>query len=141
MRIREIMSEPVVTAPPDMTAAEARAAMKRSGIRHLAVTTGRRIEGVVCAHDLRLADPGSTIADVMSAPAATLPPDADVPEVARLLRRHDVGSVLVVEDGRLKGIVTTSDLLSLLGKGAIHIQPMAAKWTMPRRGPRHPARP
>ena len=141
MHIGEIMSAPVITAPPEMPVAKAREAMQKARIRHLAVASGRHIEGVVCAHDLRSADPGSTVADVMSAPAVTLPPTADVHETAKLLRRRNVGSVLVVDGGRLKGIVTTSDLLALLGKGAVHIQATAAKWTMAKRGPRHPARP
>jgi len=142
MRLSEIMSGPVVTILPTAAAAEARKAMKQARIRHLVVMgRARQILGVVCAHDLRGTEPGSTVGDAMSAPAVTLPPGADVQEAAKLMRRRDIGSVAVVEGGRLAGIVTTSDLLGLLGKGALHVQPTPKKWTLPKRGPTHrPAR-
>jgi CBS domain-containing protein len=138
MRLREIMSRPAATILPTASATEARAAMERAGIRHLVVLgRARRIVGVVCAHDLRAAQPDSVVADLMAAPAVTLPAHADVQEAARLLRRHDVGSIPVIDGGRLVGMVTTSDLLGLLGKGALRVQPTPTKWTLPKRGPTH----
>lgn len=138
MRLNEIMSGPVVATVPSATAAQAKAAMQGARVRHLVVLgPGRQIVGVVCAHDLHGAAPGSTVEDLMSAPTATLPATADVREAARLLRRRNVGSLPVVEGGRLAGIVTTSDVLALLGKGALRVQATPAKWTLPRRGPTH----
>ena len=138
MRLSEIMSAPVTTIAPTASAQEARAAMQRERVRHL-VVLGRAhaIAGVVCAHDLRAAEPDSTVADLMSAPAITLPADAHVQEAAKVLRRHDVGSIAVTSGGRLAGIVTTSDLLALLGRGTLHVQPTPTQWTLPRRGPTH----
>ena len=138
MRLSEIMSSPVETILAGAAAVEARTAMHRAGIRHLVVLgRARQVVGVVCAHDLRGAEPDSTVEDLMSRPAATLPPSADAKEAAKLLRRGDIGSVAVVHHARLVGIVTTSDLLALLGKGALRVQPTPTKWTLPKRGPTH----
>lgn len=41
-------------------------------------------------------------------------PDAPIPEVARRIREHGVHRLLVVEDGRLAGILSTFDLMTLL---------------------------
>jgi len=51
------------------------------------------------------------VAEVMTAPAVTVPPDMKVADVARTLLDHAVRAVPVVEDGRLLGIITEMDLL------------------------------
>ncbi|MGZ6123695.1 MAG: CBS domain-containing protein [Myxococcales bacterium] len=142
MRIDQIMSVPVETILPGASLSEAKAAMQRAGIRHL-VVLGRshRVAGVLSACDLRGVDRGSTVEDLMSAPAITLPAGADLKDAAKLLRRRSIGCLPLLERGRVVGIVTTSDLLALLGKGALRIQPRTRKWTMPKRGPTHRPQP
>jgi CBS domain-containing protein len=48
--------------------------------------------------------------EVMSRPLATCAPEANVTDVAAIMRDHDIGDVLIVEDGKLRGIVTDRDL-------------------------------
>ena len=48
--------------------------------------------------------------DLIARPPVTCAPDTRVGEVARLLTREGVGSVIVVVDGELRGIVTDRDL-------------------------------
>ncbi|MGW4435123.1 CBS domain-containing protein [Streptomyces sp. NPDC004596] len=50
------------------------------------------------------------VSEVMTAPPVCVTPDATLVEVARLMAESAVGSVLVVEDGGLQGIVTDRDL-------------------------------
>jgi CBS domain-containing protein len=57
--------------------------------------------------------PGGTASDVMSAPAVTVGPDASVQAAARVMYRRNVGRLVVVDDGRVRGIVTRSDLLKV----------------------------
>lgn len=56
--------------------------------------------------------------EVMTHALATCAPDASVAHVAGIMRDRDIGSVLVVEDGKLRGIVTDRDLAlqALTGK-------------------------
>jgi CBS domain-containing protein len=56
--------------------------------------------------------------EVMTHALATCAPEADVAHVAAIMRDRDVGNVLVVEDGKLCGIVTDRDLAlqALTGK-------------------------
>lgn len=53
---------------------------------------------------------GHTVADVMTRELVTLPPTADVVSAAGVLRRAEVHRVLVVDRGKLLGIVTTTDI-------------------------------
>jgi CBS domain-containing protein len=48
--------------------------------------------------------------EVMTRPLATCAPDASVADVAAIMRDRDIGDVLIVEDGKLRGIVTDRDL-------------------------------
>ncbi|MGV9904792.1 CBS domain-containing protein [Streptomyces sp. NPDC003388] len=50
------------------------------------------------------------VSEVMTAPPVCVTPDATLAEVARLMAESAVGSVLVVVDGVLHGIVTDRDL-------------------------------
>lgn len=50
------------------------------------------------------------ISEAMSAPAVVLPPGASLAEAARQMEEYGIGSVLVVDDGALHGIVTDRDL-------------------------------
>ena len=44
-------------------------------------------------------------------------PEATVRQAANRLRGRGVGCLAVMDDGRLRGIVTTQDLLELIGRG------------------------
>lgn len=50
------------------------------------------------------------ISEVMTNELAMVPPDTTVADVAAIMRDRDIGDVLVVEDGKLRGIVTDRDL-------------------------------
>ena len=54
---------------------------------------------------------GKRVADAMTADPRSVELDTRVAEVARILRDEDVGSLPVVRDGRVTGIVTDRDLV------------------------------
>jgi CBS domain-containing protein len=63
-----------------------------------------------------------TVADIMDPDPVTVGPDDDVETVVRLLRRHELPGVPVVnEGGRCIGIVTEADLVIADEEGDLHI--------------------
>lgn len=52
---------------------------------------------------------------IMTSPPLTVPADARIEEVARLMQLHQVNRVPVVDDGRLIGVVTRGDVLGAVG--------------------------
>jgi acyl dehydratase/CBS domain-containing protein len=58
-----------------------------------------------------------TVRDIMAETVRTTTPDATARDVARRLREHDVGSLVVCDGSRAVGIVTESDLVRLAGEG------------------------
>ena len=130
MRVRDLMSATVMTVGVAQTCYDALTAMCRGKVRHLPVVNeGGRVVGIVTDRDLRhrLFAAGvyerigrvpiatllreAPVQQVMSSPVLSLPPDATVAEAAELMRAAGVGSLPVVEEGRLRGIVTEIDVL------------------------------
>jgi len=137
MRLKEIMSSPVEVIGPKATAADARTRMTRAGIHHLVIATGRDIVGIVSERDLDGVAPETSVDQVMSSPVVTAPAGMTVGDAAKILRGHAIGCLPVTERGRPIGMVTIVDLLTLLGKGAIHVHPQTGRFVLWRRGPAH----
>jgi CBS domain-containing protein len=55
-----------------------------------------------------------TVADVMTAEVFSVPPDAGIREIAAQMSKHGVHRVLVQEDGRFLGILSTMEILQAL---------------------------
>jgi CBS domain-containing protein len=63
-----------------------------------------------------------TVGDIMDADPVTAAPEDDVEAVVRLLRRHELPGVPVVNPaGRPVGIVTEADLILTDGDGDLHL--------------------
>lgn len=52
-----------------------------------------------------------TVSDVMSGTATVVAPTATLTEAARLMRDHDVGDVIVTQDGTVRGVLTDRDIV------------------------------
>jgi len=136
MRVREIMTTGVETSPEAAPARDALERMRSLRIRHLVVTRGREIRGIVSDRDLLAADDG-TVGERMTEDAVVLSPDSTVREAANLLRGRRIGSLPVVDGtGAVVGIVTTTDLLDLIGRGVEKPAPRGKRRDLARRGPR-----
>lgn len=119
LRVRDIMVTELVTVGPDQTAWGAWQLMRDRRFRHLPVVTGGRLAGVLSDRDLRplLLAPGlaeARVAEIMSDEVTTVSPDAPVEDAASLLVVKKIGCLPVVDNGRLVGIVTETDLLAVL---------------------------
>lgn len=120
MEIGEIMERRVVTIGPKETASAAWTRMRRRDIRHLVVKDGTSIVGVLSERDLggrtgRDLRKGRTVRDLMTPSVVTAPPDTRLPRAADLMRSRLIGSLPVVEDDELVGIVTATDVFDALG--------------------------
>lgn len=117
------MRSPAEHVPPDTSLSDAYALMRERGIRHLPIVNEGRLVGVVTDRDLRLATSSlqstpfqatASVMQVMSSPVVTAAALDPVEEGARLMRRQKIGCLPVLDDDRLVGIVTGTDLLDAL---------------------------
>ena len=140
MRVKEIMSKGVKTVTSTSSAESAWEIMKGAGIHHLVVKDGTRIAGVLSSEDAG-GSRGSRVreqlrvGDLMTPRVVTITPDTPIKRAASVMRGKSIGSLVVVDSGRAVGIVTTSDLLELLGRGAIKPTPVGKRAALNFRAP------
>lgn len=112
MLAEEGMTRTVVTVSVDSSIAEARQAMAAHGIRHLPVVDGSQLVGIVSDRDLLGAkDAAAKVEQVMTRDPIAVSPESAVDECAYLMRQHRIDAVPIVEENRLIGILTSSDIL------------------------------
>jgi CBS-domain-containing membrane protein len=136
MRIAELMSTPALTVWPWRPIPEAGRLLLRQNVTALCVVDDDgRLIGVVSRSDLlrhRLTrdprahlrptpmdrtEPPTTVADVMTRDVVALPPTADEADAAQLMLERGIRSIPVVDDGRLLGIVSVTDMLRAAVRG------------------------
>ena len=139
MRVAEIMSPHVRTIGPADSAGVAWERMRLHRIHHLVVARDGRIQGIVTDRDLGGSHgyevrEGRSVRDLMTPSVVTISSNSTVREAANLMRGHHAGSLPVVDNGALVGIVTVWDFLDLIGRGTVRPVPRAARWTLSDRG-------
>ena len=129
-RVSEVMSRHVVTISGDTSCHEAVRALAQNRIRHLPVVDhDGRLCGIVTDRDLRHhlfapevfrsigTEPVERLLSqvpvraVMSSPVTSVEAGAGLDEAAGVMREAGLGSLPVVEQGRIVGIVTETDVL------------------------------
>lgn len=129
MLVRHFMTSDLVTLSPDQTCHNALAELKRRMIRRAPVVENGRLVGFVSERDLLRVLPGtcgqaSTVAgedgmalpvrNVMVTEVVTLGPNDHLAKAASLMLKRRIGGVPVVHEGKLKGIITESDVFKAL---------------------------
>lgn len=127
MLVRQRMTSSPFTTTPSASVTEAQETMRSQGVRHLPVVDGQRVVGVISENDIDAALPSKattlsaqeatylvsrlTVEKVMSHPVLTISPDALLEEAAVVMRDRKIEMLPVVQDDRLMGVITESDIL------------------------------
>lgn len=125
MYVRDIMTTNVVTIPSSTSVVDARRIMAAHKIQRLPVVDGGRLVGIVTIRGLERLSPAkaenitiwglsyllerTTVEEIMKRHVITVPPDMLIEEAVSVAQSNKVGSLVVMEDGRLVGIATTND--------------------------------
>jgi tRNA nucleotidyltransferase (CCA-adding enzyme) len=117
-RVASIMSRgPVRSLRPDQTVDEALHYARMVGHEGFPVMEGDRVLGVVTRRELDRAAhhnlAGAPLRQLLAGPPPLVSPADGIQTVQRLMVEHDLGQVPVIEEGRVVGIVTRTDLLKL----------------------------
>lgn len=148
MRIGDVMKKPVYTIPADEWLNIAATRMRDKRIHHMVVTRDGKVVGMVSSRDVGPrgrpvnSRERATVSDAMTSPVVTVGPQTTLRQAANLMRGRSIGCLPVTEDDRLVGIVTVSDLLTLIGTGAERPVTRGERWTLRHRGqqPKRPGR-
>jgi len=127
------MSKPAIVAKITDSLGQIRRVMAERRINQMPVVEDGRLVGIVTDRDIRDAYPTSlvidrskeidsfaetyTVEEVMSHDVMIVYPSTPLGNAVRLLRRYRIGSLPVVKDGRLVGIITRSKILDFVLSG------------------------
>jgi acetoin utilization protein AcuB len=114
MQIVNLMTSEPVTIGQHDTLSHAKVIMDEGHFRRLPVVDDGRLVGIVTERDLReyAGYLGTTrVNAAMRTALVTVTPYNTVEDAARLMLKHKIGGLPIVADGKLVGILTTSDVL------------------------------
>lgn len=131
MLVEKRMSRPVLTIPATLPVQEALAQMRKDKVRRYPVVDKRgKMVGIVTQNDLLNASPSEatslsvwevnyllskiTVERVMKTDVITVCPDCTIEEAAKIMADNHIGGLPVVDDGKLVGIITETDLFKVL---------------------------
>ena len=113
---KDIMSSPVKTISADTSIRDAERIMARYGHTGLPVVDIEgKLKGIISRRDVDKArQHGYThlpVKGFMSSRIVTIPPDTTFQDIQKIIIEHDIGRLPVVEDDKLVGIVSRTDIL------------------------------
>jgi CBS domain-containing protein/gamma-glutamylcysteine synthetase len=122
-RVEQFMTTDLFTVGPDEAIELVAHLMQWKRIRHVPVEDNEhRLIGMISQRSLirliaeRFQDLGTrpiAAREVMTVDPVTVGPDSSIQEAMAMMRRHRVGSLPVVKEGRLVGIITEYDFLGI----------------------------
>ena len=141
MRVRDVMSTKVLTIDLREPLECARAEMDLRRVHHLVVVDAGRVVGVITPELVAWGEAQgiARVEDVMFRHVVSGTPNLTIRQAANLMRGRMAGALPIFENERLVGIVTISDLLELLGRGAERPVRTSKRWTLRDRDNKQPA--
>jgi len=118
VNIRDIMSKPVKSVTPGMSLTEIINLMYQT--KHLGFPVMDRgyLIGIITLTDLSrvpsIDRDAMQVQDAMTREVITLTPDAPVIDALKIMTQQDIGRIPVISDGILIGIITKSDIFTVL---------------------------
>lgn len=127
LRVRDCMSVDPATVGPKDSLQKVVGLLRRRDIRSVPVIENNRLIGIVTNRDVRQVAPAYplfrdedeirrytenlTVTAAMTADPMTIAPDAPLVEAAKVLETYRISSMPVIDDGRLVGMLTVTDVL------------------------------
>jgi acetoin utilization protein AcuB len=151
IRVADWMSEGVLAVETFDSIAIARRLMAKHRVNQLPVMDNDHLVGIVTDRDIRDAYPTSlmidrtkaidrfadtiTVEEVMTHDVFVVRPDTPLAAAVGLLRRHRIGSLPVLKNKTLVGIITRSDILDFVLNGSKKRARQAVRGTVKPRKP------
>lgn len=122
-KVADIMVKNVVTIDAEKNVMEAALLMSEAGVGCLLVEERGRVKGIVTERDIvrrvvtLAVDPRKVkVKDIMSSPLIVVNPEASIEEAAKVMVLYGIRRLPVVEEGKLVGLITATDLAKCLAE-------------------------
>lgn len=131
MNVSDIMTDAAITDAPDDSVAEASAKMWQQQTGSLLIMEGGTLAGIVTERDVLKAvaegkEPSTCrLRDVMTTDVVTVTPDTGIKDAANIMFEKWFRHLPVVTgDGKVVGIISLRDLLTLVARGMEDPEPL-----------------
>lgn len=130
MFVRDCMVRNPITITPETPISKALDIVVKKKIRHLPVLSGEKVVGLVTERGLLAVSPSPattlsvyelnyvlaklTVKEALVKNPVSVSSDCPIEEAAFIMREKKIGSLLVIDDGKLVGIVTQTDMVHAL---------------------------
>lgn len=119
MEVKDLMKTNVLTIQPDMTVTEAGKLMSEKRVGSLVVVNNKgKIVGILTERDILtdIVAKGEELRDIlvkniMSKHVITIKPEKTIEEASKLMVKKKIKKLPVVENGKIVGIITASDIV------------------------------
>ncbi|MDI6644693.1 MAG: CBS domain-containing protein [Methanobacteriaceae archaeon] len=118
--VHDAMTSSVVTIDPKISVAEAAKIMTKMGLGSLIVKSNAKPEGLITESDILrkvvakdILASEITIGEVMTKNLISIDPGTELNEAARLMAKNSIRRLPVVKNGKLVGILTSTDVMSV----------------------------
>ena len=119
VQVRDVMSKEVKVVRPDTLVKEVVATMNKFSIGSIIVVQSDRPVGIITERDIlkRIVEPclaPETLRarEVMSSPVITIRDTVSIDEAAKIMARKRLKKLLVMEENKLAGILTFTDIVT-----------------------------
>ncbi len=118
VKVGDMMSSPVTIVPPAMPVRQVIEMMYTS--KHLGFPVVERdtLIGMITLADVNRTSPidreAMQVRDIMTRDPISLPPTAPVIDALKIMSARDIGRIPIVQDDRILGIVTRTDILKVM---------------------------
>jgi len=122
--VKDIMKKYVVSIDSAMTVKDAATMMDDANVGCVVITRGNAPIGIITERDFvkrivsQEMDLATPLADVMSFPLITVDCDDTVWEAAEIMKKNKIHKAPVEEQGKLIGIITTTDIIEICSLGS-----------------------
>jgi len=114
MVVRHRMTQPPVTVSPKDTLATAQEKMTAGHFRRVPVVQDGVLVGILTDRDIRRhvgVEERTRVGAAMTETPLSVSPQTTVEEAVQLMLKHQISGLPVLENGKVVGIITTSDVL------------------------------
>jgi len=113
MKIKDVMNK-VMAVEPHLTLKEAARIMSEKNIGSLVVIDNNKLVGIVTDHDIieNISNVNAKVRDIMSKNVVTVEAKESIDTAAEIMKSKKVRRLPVVEEGKLVGIITATDLIA-----------------------------
>jgi len=122
--VKDIMRKNVISIDSAMTVKDAATMMDDANVGCVVITRGNAPIGILTERDFvkrivsQEMDLATPLADVMSFPLITVDCDDTVWEAAEIMKKNKIHKAPVEEQGKLIGIITTTDIVKICSLGS-----------------------